>query len=113
MICKGYMDMTKKDEIFEYLVVCTQQCGAENRIFTTRELAEALNMQRTNLSTLLNELVAEGRLEKLPGRPVPYRIANRPGAGGSEESCFKKLIGQGGSLKHMTQLAKAAILYPF
>ena len=112
MICKGYMDMTKKDEIFEYLVVCTQQCGAENRIFTTRELAEALNMQRTNLSTLLNELVAEGRLEKLPGRPVPYRIANRPGAGGSEESCFKKLIGQGGSLKHMTQLAKAAILYP-
>ena len=70
-------------------------------------------MQRSNLSTLLNDLVMEGKLEKLQGRPVPYRIANRPGSGSSEESCFKELLGYNGSLKNVTRLAKAAILYSF
>lgn len=104
--------MTKKEEVFEYMVICTQKCGAEDRIFTTQELSQALKMQRSNLSTLLNELAAEGKLEKLPGRPVPYRIINRPGSSGQEDSCFQKLLGQNGSLKRVTQLAKAAILYP-
>ena len=70
--------MTKKEEVFDYMVMCTQKCGAEDKIFNTQELAEALQMQRSNLSTLLNDLVMEGKLEKLQGRPVPYRIANRP-----------------------------------
>ena len=104
--------MTKKDEIFEYIVLCTQKCGAENRVFTTQELSEALGMQRSNLSTLLNDLVAEGKLEKLPGRPVPYRIAKLSDGGGGEDSCFQRLLGHSGSLKQVTQLAKAAILYP-
>lgn len=106
------LGMTKKDEVFDYMVMCAQKCGTEDKVFNTQELAEELQMQRSNLSTLLNDLVMEGKLEKLQGRPVPYRIANRPGSGSSEESCFKELLGYNGSLKNVTRLAKAAILYP-
>ena len=72
------LGMTKKDEVFDYMVMCAQKCGTEDKVFNTQELAEELQMQRSNLSTLLNDLVMEGKLEKLQGRPVPYRIANRP-----------------------------------
>lgn len=66
--------MTKKEEV----VSCVQRLAAaapEKREVgvTTQELAEQLQMQRSNLSTLLNELVADGKMEKLPGRPVHYR----------------------------------------
>ena len=54
--------MTKKEEV----VSCVQRLAAaapEKREVgvTTQELAEQLQMQRSNLSTLLNELVADGR----------------------------------------------------
>lgn len=39
---------------------------------TTKEIAEALNIQRTNVSKDLNQLVREGRLKKYDGRPVRY-----------------------------------------
>ncbi len=104
--------MTKKNEVFDYMIMYAQKSGTENYIFNTLELAEALQMQRSNLSSLLNDLVAEGKLEKLPGRPVPYRIANQSVSCDNEESCFKELLGYNGSLKNVTKLAKAAILYP-
>lgn len=83
MLCCGYTllytmgmerRMTKKEEV----VSCVQRLAAaapEKREVgvTTQELAEQLQMQRSNLSTLLNELVADGKMEKLPGRPVHYR----------------------------------------
>lgn len=54
--------MTKKEEVFS----CVQRLVAaapEKREVgvTTQELAEQLQMQRSNLSTLLNELVADGK----------------------------------------------------
>ena len=72
--------MTKKEEV----VSCVQRLAAaapEKREVgvTTQELAEQLQMQRSNLSTLLNELVADGKMEKLPGRPVqPSCEGSRP-----------------------------------
>ena len=39
---------------------------------TTQEISERLNIQRTNASKDLNQLVREGRLKKLSGRPVKY-----------------------------------------
>lgn len=105
--------MTKKDEVF----ACVQQLVAaapEKREagVTTQELAEQLQMQRSNLSTLLNELVADGRMEKLAGRPVHYRPLAAGEAPRGETSCFKVLDSCEGSLKPMIQMAKAAILYP-
>ena len=54
----------KKEEV----VSCVQRLAAaapEKREVgvTTQELAEQLQMQRSNLSTLLNELVADGKME--------------------------------------------------
>lgn len=39
---------------------------------TTTELSEAMDIQRTNASKDLNQLVREGLLEKIDGRPVRY-----------------------------------------
>ena len=105
--------MTKKDEVFA--CVQTLLAGAPDRRetgVTTQELAETLQMQRSNISTLLNELVADGRMEKLAGRPVHYRPLEEGEAARGENSCFKVLDGCEGSLKPVLQMAKAAILYP-
>lgn len=103
----------KKEILFEYMVQQAHTArDPANKRFTTQELSEQLGMQRSNISKLLNELVEEHRLEKIQGRPVLYRLANLPGTAKKEESCFQDLIGRDGSLKHVIQLAKAAILYP-
>ncbi|WP_305152025.1 PRD domain-containing protein [uncultured Dubosiella sp.] len=75
--------------------------------FTTQELSEALHMQRTNLSKILNELVKENKVIKTSGRPVYYGLAKD-----HESSCFQKMVGCDSSLKQAMQLAKAALLYP-
>ena len=42
--------------------------------WTTKELAEKLAMQRSNVSKDLNELVRQGKLKKSDGRPVTYHL---------------------------------------
>lgn len=103
---------SKKDLLYEHIHRYAATEDGEVRCFSTAELADALGMQRTNLSTLLNELVKAGKLEKLSGRPVLYRPAAEPGKTRRDDSCFRRLIGWDGSLRYMVQLAKAAILYP-
>lgn len=105
--------MTKKDEVFDCVrqLIASEPEKQETGV-TTQELAEQLQMQRSNISTLLNELVVDGRMEKLAGRPVHYRpLAGEETARG-ETSCFKVLDCCDGSLKPAIQMAKAAILYP-
>ena len=36
------LGMTKKDEVFDYMVMCAQKCGTEDKVFNTQELAEEL-----------------------------------------------------------------------
>ena len=105
--------MTKKEEVLYYVNKLAERApekAAEG--VTTQEIAEQMQMQRSNISTLLNELVQDGKLEKMSGRPVRYRPLELPRAVRRENSCFKALAGCEGSLKPMIQLAKAAILYP-
>ncbi len=102
---------SKRDLLYEHIRRCTSAEDEEPRSFNTAELADALGRQRTNLSTLLNELVKTGKLEKLPGRPVLYRLPELAGRR-KDESCFRRLIGWDNSLRHVVQLSKAAILYP-
>ena len=40
----------------------------------TKVIATALGMQRSNVSTILNQLVKEGRLVKGNTRPVQYKL---------------------------------------
>ncbi len=86
--------------------------GTANEIhgLSTVQMADKLNMQRTNLSAILNQLVEEGKLEKSNGRPVLYRLKQSKSSG--EFSCFKNLIGYDRTLKQAVQLAKASVLYP-
>ena len=58
-----------KDIVLEYMQ--NQALNhSESISFTTQELSDALQMQRSNLSKLLNELVKDQRIKKTNGRPV-------------------------------------------
>ncbi|MGC6769094.1 sigma-54-dependent transcriptional regulator [Enterococcus sp. LJL128] len=107
---------------------------------TTSDISDALNIQRTNASKDLNELVREGLLEKVDGRPVRYvdksvsqyrplkkhvksyreienKVASSSVQKGDKTSyamndIFQQMIGAAGSMKTPVEQAKAAILYP-
>ena len=74
----------------KYAITISRQFASMGRSIA-QELAEQLQMQRSNLSTLLNELVADGKMEKLPGRPVHYRPLMAGDTPRGETSCFKIL----------------------
>lgn len=95
-----------KDIVLEYMLTQTQNHSNDIQ-FTTQELSDALQMQRSNLSKLLNELVKDRKIKKTSGRPVYYSIVTK-----DEESCFNKMVGYKTSLKQVVQLTKAALLYP-
>lgn len=83
--------------------------GQEGGI-STQYISEALNMQRTNVSSILSSLVLEGKVDKTNGRPVLYY--RKDSTGDLTVHSFSDLTGYNGSLKRVVQLAKAAVLYP-
>lgn len=93
-----------KEKVYDFIKLYS--AGKENQGVSTTYIAEALSMQRTNVSSLLNTLVEEGLVEKSNGRPVRYKVVH------AGESCLQDMVGANQSLKHALQLAKAAILYP-
>lgn len=99
---------SNKERILDFLklqVVSNRPHG-----ISTQHIASALKIGRTNVSSLLNELVSEGRVEKTNGRPVLYYLAETAGDPGHD--CFSNMVGADGSLQHAIQLAKAALIYP-
>ena len=101
---------TMKDIVFEFIQREMLSNGTSKEGVTTKEIAEALNLQRSNVSTLLNDLVKEEKLEKTATRPVLYKIRNNTAS--DYELSQMKFIGIDGSLSKAIQIAKAAILYP-
>ena len=97
-----------KEKVYDFIKL--HGASDKNGGVSTSYIADALNMQRTNVSSILNLLVDEGRVEKSNGRPVLYRIGKWDGK--LRTDCFSELAGYEGSLKHVVQLAKAAVLYP-
>lgn len=99
---------TNKELIAEYLV---QHYPEEEKSgISTQQLAEILNIQRPNVSSILNQLVTENRVGKMNGRPVLYYAKqDKPR---NTAGCFENLVGYDGSLKKAVQQAQAAILYP-
>lgn len=108
---------------------------------TTKDVADKLNVQRSNVSKDLNTLVREGKLYKTEGRPVKYvdisAVRHKPLSKyvpsykekaqkketttsqsvldypfSNEEDIFQRIIGTSGSMKNAIEQAKAAILYP-
>lgn len=79
------------------------------------EIAEILNIKRSNVSCILNELYKQDELSKIKGKPVLYLINSQKKfqrIAQSVNSDFDLLIGSDKSLKKCVQQAKAAILYP-
>lgn len=104
------MKLNKKDKVYEFITTYSLELEHdEYPKFTTNFLSEKLGMQRTNLSSILNQLVKEGKLIKENGRPVMYQFVDLSSKG---EQVFERLIGFDHSLKDAAAVAKAAVLYP-
>jgi len=124
--------LTRKARIYDY--VC--QNGDASGL-TTKMVAAALTLARSNVSKELNTLVRDGELQKLTGRPVRYvptgtvvaTEPTRPTAKATKpqsqtvqsqppvtydttHDLFDSMIGAKESLQSQVEQAKAAILYP-
>lgn len=97
-----------KDIILEYIKKAELESNSSDFGLTTIEIADALNMYRSNVSALLNRMVDEKILEKKGTRPLKYSIYKYK----DKKDVFEDLIGYDASLKNAVQLAKAAIMYP-
>lgn len=101
----------KKEQVLEFIKEYSSDLTHDEfPKITTRFLAEKLKMQRTNLSSILNQLVNEGKLVKYNGRPVLYQLADENAFGNGD--VFEQLVGYDTSLKEAIASAKAAVLYP-
>ena len=105
---------TNKEKIFDYIVDYSKEFKTledDTPKFDTRFLSEKLNMQRTNISSVLNQLVEEGKLSKINGRPVMFYLSDEQNTE-LDNISFSNIIGSDLSLKETLQLTKAAITYP-
>lgn len=131
------------DQVYQYMIQRAESFvldgNQEDLGVTTKEVADALAIQRTNASADLNELVREGKLRKVDGRPVKYvyekkvlyeplkkyvtsyKEERQPRKIGEpqfvkvpakEQDIFSKMIGARDSMKNAVEQAKAAVLYP-
>lgn len=68
--------MTRQERIFEFVIEKTKDISdtelQSKKALTTSEVAEALDIARPNVSKELNDLVRDGKLSKITGRPVRY-----------------------------------------
>ena len=102
---------TTKEIIFEFVQKELLTSEENKNGISTSFVANKCNLQRSNVSTILNELVKEEKLEKTNTRPVLYKFPNKDQPL-KYETGNKILIGSEGSLSKALQIAKAAILYP-
>lgn len=80
---------------------------------TAMDVAEKMDLDRTNVSRYLNELAKDGRVRRSAGRPVIFTVAaTSMTEQASFEVTFDNLVGTNESLKVVIQQAKAAMLYP-
>jgi transcriptional regulator with AAA-type ATPase domain/transcriptional regulatory protein LevR len=114
----------KYNTVYETLKkLCLKQSKENSEMigFSAEDIAQKLNMQRSNVAREFGRLYKDGIIEKSDGRPVLYFIKDinsiekpNKNTGISQEkfSIFDSIIGKDLSLKHPIALAKAAIVYP-
>ena len=93
---------TTKDSVFEYIQKELMTNEEYKQGINTNVIAQHFGLQRSNISTILNELVKEERLEKTNTRPVLYFLPQKE----SKEiyNVGKILIGSEGSLANAIQV---------
>ena len=80
---------SNKEKVYDFIQMHSL-AGKEGGV-STSYIAEALSLQRTNVSSILNTLVSEGRITKTNGRPVLYLIDQEIHKRG--EDCFREMTG--------------------
>ena len=106
--------VTNKEKVFEFIVEYTKEFNSmddEILKFDTNFISAHVGIHRSNVSTILNQLVEEGKVIKYKGRPVLYSLSNAVKILVEDQS-FTSLIGYDGSLQQAIQYTKAAIAYP-
>lgn len=76
------------------------------------DIAQILDIDRSNISRYLNILYREGKLEKIEGRPVLYKSSQKFIPNREYKNSLEKMVGANQSLSIPIEKAKAAILYP-
>ncbi|WP_315072239.1 sigma 54-interacting transcriptional regulator [uncultured Clostridium sp.] len=112
--------MRRIDNIYTVLNnLCAKEYNENSYIngFSAMEISLIMNIQRTNVSSDLNKLYREKRIEKIAGKPVLYKIKEENIGTELEDikvikDVFDSIIGTGFSLKNASQQARAAIIYP-
>lgn len=100
-----------KDAVYEFI---RQSIYTNNKYangMQTKDIADAMGKQRSNISSVLNELVKEGKLAKSVTRPVIYTLTEQIEMK-SKTTRNAPFIGENGSMRNVVQLVKAAVLYP-
>lgn len=105
----------KYNEVYNSLKeICLRQKNEKGKIFgsTAEEIANILNMQRSNVVREFSRLIENDLVTKTNGRPVRYLIKDDVSSVKGKTSIFESMIGSCSSLKNQAALAKAAIVYP-
>ena len=98
---------SRKDEILQTIEL-------HKNGLTAAEVADIIQIDRSNASRYLSELFKEDKIAKKSGRPVIYQPTSdeQIHVDASTDISFDTLVGANASLKVSIQQAKAAILYP-
>lgn len=101
-----------KKNIERVLDVVSSLHKGENGM-TTQDIADELNMDRSLVSRLLNQLVETGSIMKEGNRPVMYRmVQSMKDVGREKESILDTMIGANDSLRLGIEQCKSAVIYP-
>ena len=79
--------MLRKERVFEALRSLQQQRPPQHDVlrryagFSAEEVGKLVGVDRTNASRDLNLLLQEGRVERIPGRPVLFVVKSSPATG--------------------------------
>lgn len=104
--------MNNKEQILELIV---QETKKNKKGIYTDEISKKLNIQRSNVSLILNDLYKEGILLKIKHKPVLYTLNEGRRVHISsdiDKTSLDSIFGSDRTLKKCVQQAKAAVLYP-
>lgn len=102
------MRTATKDKVFRVI----NSLSKDEILLTTKEIAEQLGISRQNTSHYLTQLVADGVLLRIKGRPVKWQINAHVDSSSRLAKDFSKVIGADGSLKELIERCVAGINYP-
>ncbi|MFV9510572.1 sigma 54-interacting transcriptional regulator [Tepidibacillus sp. LV47] len=83
---------------------------AKDKGITAKDIADSLGLSRANVSSDLNQLWKEGKIEKTKSRPVLFHL--KESKRNKHDTTLDKFVSINKSLTTAVEQAKAAILYP-